>query len=249
MKFAKYRRLQARSSPPCAGTVGMPRRLSELLWHGVGKCRNEPSRKTMKKHLLTALAISIALGASAQFQANPQVGLTYQNLTAPATGIKYRAAAGFQIGADFRFGDRLYLQPGAFFGRNTTVLSTTGDSVAYEDGVVRTNLKLKAMVGYRIIDSYQFDLRFAVGPSYDVLLSVDDREENDGIDFNKGDFNKGSLNIDAALGFDMGLFSLEPSVSFGLSRVFDKDVIVLRDIDSRYITYRLTIGINLGNDD
>jgi len=204
---------------------------------------------TMKKHLLTALTALFTLGAAAQFQANPQVGLTYQNLTAPAAGLKYRAAAGFQIGSDFRFGDRLYLQPGVFFGRNTTVLSTTNDTITYEDGLVRTNLKLKAMVGYRIIDSYQFDLRFAVGPTYDVLLSVDDRDENDGIDFNKGDFNKGSLNIDAALGFDMGLFSLEPSVSFGLSRVFDKDVIVLSEIDSRYITYGLTIGINLGNDD
>jgi hypothetical protein len=47
----------------------------------------------------------------------------------------------------------------------------------------------------------------------------------------------------------MGLFTLEPSVSFGLSRVFDQDVIVLSEIDSRYITYGLTIGLNIGNDD
>ena len=47
----------------------------------------------------------------------------------------------------------------------------------------------------------------------------------------------------------MGLFTVEPSVSFGLSRVFDKDVIVLSEIDSRYITYGLNIGINISNDD
>ncbi len=203
----------------------------------------------MKKLLTTLAVCTLAAASQAQFQVNPQVGLTYQNLTAPAEGFKYKAAAGFQLGADLRFGDRLYFQPGAFFGRNTTVVSNTGDTISYEDGLVRTNLKLRTMVGYRIIDSYQFDMRFAVGPSYDVLLSVDDRDEDDGIDFDKGDFNKGSFNIDAALGFDMGLFTVEPSVSFGLSRVFDQDVIVLSEIDSRYITYGLNIGINLGNDD
>jgi hypothetical protein len=31
--------------------------------------------------------------------------------------------------------------------------------------------------------------------------------------------------------------------------VFDQDVIVLSEIDSRYITYGLTIGLNIGNDD
>lgn len=200
----------------------------------------------MKKHLLTALATVLTIGASAQFQANPQVGLTYQNLTSPAQDLKYRAAAGFQIGSDFRFGDRLYVQPGVFFGRNTTILSTTGDTITYEDGLVRTNLKLKAMVGYRIIDSYQFDLRFMVGPTYDVLLSVDNR--NDEIGYNRGDYRKGSLNLDAALGFDMGLFTVQPGVSFGLSRVFSDNPTV-QDIGSRYLTYGLTIGINLGDDD
>jgi hypothetical protein len=101
------------------------------------------------------------------------------------------------------------------------------------------------MVGYRIIDNYQFDMRFAIGPTYDVVMSVDDGD----LSFGSDDFNSGSFNIDAALGFDMGLFTLEPSVSFGLSRVFDQDVIVLSEIDSRYITYGLTIGLNIGNDD
>jgi hypothetical protein len=72
---------------------------------------------------------------------------------------------------------------------------------------------------------------------------------SDGFDLSKGDFSNGSFNIDAALGFDMGLVSLEPSVSFGLSRVFDSDVIILSELDSRYITYGLTLGLNIGNDD
>lgn len=210
-------------------------------------CARHPKKGTMKKLILT-LTCLVAIGAAnAQFQVNPQLGINYQQLTNPAPNVEYNAALGWQLGADFRIGDRLFVQPGAFFGRNATLQRTTlSDTLTVEGNLVRTNLKLKAMIGYRIVDTYQFDIRFAMGPTYDVLLSVDDK--NDKIGYNAGDFNNGSLNIDAALGFDMGLFTLEPSVSFGLSRVFNDNLLV-RDIDSRYLTYGLTLGVNFGNDD
>lgn len=201
----------------------------------------------MKKLIIALGAIAMAASAKAQFQVNPQVGVNFQQLTSPEAGVEYKANVGWQVGADLRFGDRLYFQPGGFFGRSATAIkSTISDTLTYEGDIVRTNLRLKAMMGYRIIDSYQFDLRFAMGPTYDVLLSVDDKDDE--IGYNKGDFRKGSMNIDAALGFDMGLVTLEPSVSFGLSRVFSDNPNV-KDIGSKYLLYGLTVGINLGNDD
>lgn len=200
----------------------------------------------------TPLALLACLGllstAQAQFQVNPQFGINYQHLTGSAPeGTTYKAAMGWQLGADLRFGDRLYVQPGAFFGRSATMVQARPDgALLYEDDMVRTNLRMRAMFGYRIVDTYQFDLRFAMGPSYDVLLSVDDR--HDRIAYDKGDFRNGSLNIDATLGFDMGYFTLEPGVSFGLSRVFSDNPAV-KDLDARYLVYGVTIGVNLGNDD
>ncbi|MBS1583734.1 MAG: outer membrane beta-barrel protein [Bacteroidetes bacterium] len=197
--------------------------------------------------LITALACSSFLAAAAQFQLNPQIGLTYQDLTSGTTGTTFKGAVGWQLGADMRIGDRLFFQPGAFLGRNATVISVDdGEHNTIENDLVRTNLKLKALAGYRIIDGYNFDLRFMAGPSYDVLLSVDNK--NDAIGWNKGDFNNGSFNIDAGLGFDLGYFTLEPSASFGLSRAF-KDTPALKDLSSKYITYGLTIGVNFGDDD
>jgi len=206
---------------------------------------DRPMPMTMKKILFVPLFACAMTSAQSQVQINPQVGLTFQNMTSPPSSIAFKGAAGWMFGADLRVGDRLYVQPGAFFTRNRTVWSA-GDTLTFEEDVARTNFRLKALLGYRVIDTYQFDLRFAVGPTYDVLLGV---SEDDGFDLSKGDFRNGSFNIDAALGFDMGMISLEPSISFGLSRAFDSDVIVLKDLDSRYITYGLTLGINLGNDD
>jgi len=201
------------------------------------------------KKLLSILVMGGALSAAqAQFQVNPQMGLTYQQLSSPGPNTTYKGAMGWQFGTDVRLGDRLFFQPGAFLGRNATVVSfDDGQTVQIEDNLVRTSLKLRAMAGYRIVDSYQFDLRFFAGPSYDVLLSVDNKEDN--IDWNKGDFNGGSFNFDAGFGFDMGYFTLSPTASFGLSRVFDQDVIAVRDLTSKYLTYGLTIGVNFGDDD
>ena len=50
------------------------------------------------------------------------------------------------------------------------------------------------MVGYRIIDTYQFNMRFAMGPTYDVLLST--YVKGDDISYGDDAFNKGLWNID-----------------------------------------------------
>ena len=197
---------------------------------------------------MLSIAALMTIAANAQFQLNPQVGITYQRMTDPGLlGLDYKAAAGWQLGADARIGDRIYVQPGVFFGRSATVVKQVlSDTLAVEDDLVRTNLKLRTMVGYRILDTYQFDVRVAMGPSYDVLLSVDDR--NDRIAYDRADFRSGYLNWDASIGFDMGYFTLEPSASFALSRVF-ADASTLNDLSTRFITYGLTIGINIGDDD
>lgn len=207
----------------------------------------------MKKLLIILAVGPMASAALAQFQVNPQVGVTFQQLTDVPEGYDSKAVAGWQLGADARIGDRFFIQPGAFLGRSVTAISRTvplengsTSTVEVEDNLVNTNLKLRAQLGYRIIDSYQFDMRFMLGPSYNVLMSVDDRDDKLG--WNRADFNSGSFNIDAGLGFDMGLFTLAPSASFGLSRVFRDDPSVSQ-ISSKYVTYGLTIGINLGNDD
>lgn len=205
------------------------------------------------KTTLFALTLMSVTTVSAQFQINPQAGVTFQSLTQAPDGFNYKAQVGWQLGADARIGDKLFFQPGAFLGRSVTAVTystNTPDgaagSVTVEDDLVRTNLKLRGLLGYRVIDTYQFDVRVMLGPSYDVLMSVDDRDGNLG--WNKGDFNTGLWNLEAGLGFDMGLFTLSPMASIGLSRAF-KDNPTLKEFDSKYMSYGLTIGVNIGNDD
>lgn len=198
----------------------------------------------LRTFLFPACVAFIGLGtATAQITINPQVGANFTNLTGTPSEITTRAAFGFQLGADLRLGDRLYFQPGAFFGRSATYVKFIPlDTTFLEDNLIRTTAKVKALVGYNIIDGESFRLRVNAGPTYTVLLSVDDK--GDEIDFDSEDFNSGSFNMDAGLGVDIGFISLESGVSYGLSNAYKDEGVLLGD--SKYFTWYATLGLVFG---
>lgn len=198
------------------------------------------------KHLLAVtLALAFSTTGIAQWQINPQLGATFQQITKAPNGITYAARAGIIGGVDFRFGDRLFVQPGAFIGRNATYFQVA-DSAVSSGKLFRTNLKLKLQGGYRVLDSYQFDIRISLGPSFEYVLDRNVKDTD--IELNNDDYNDGLWSIDGAVGFDIGRFTLEPSVSAGLSRIYNDDVNV-QNIGSRYVTYAFTLGVNIGDED
>lgn len=198
----------------------------------------------MIKSFLIIVLLASAGAARSQFQVNPQVGITLTDLTADQPGVESRAAVGFLLGLDSRMGDRVYFQPGIYFGRSaTTVEYADTDTTVIEDNLIRSTLKLKALVGFNIIHGDAFKLRVNGGPTYEVLLSVDNKDDE--IAFNKDDFNAGSFNMDAGLGVDLAIVSVESGVSYGLSNAY-KDAGELTG-DAKYFTFYLTAGIVFGS--
>lgn len=199
--------------------------------------------KTFKSLVITVSILGAASSATAQFAVNPQLGANFTDLSNDPSGVTTKAAFGYQLGVDFRLGDRLYFQPGAFFGRSATLVRVDGiDTTAIEDNLIRTTAKVKALVGYNIIDGNVFRLRVNAGPTYEALLSVDGKDDK--IAFNKDDYNGGSFNLDAGLGLDLGLFSLEGGLSYGLSNAYKDQGKFLGD--AKYFTYYLTLGLVFG---
>ncbi|MGB6046774.1 MAG: outer membrane beta-barrel protein [Flavobacteriales bacterium] len=193
--------------------------------------------------ILTLLCATLATAASAQLKVNPQIGGTFTNLTNNPAGVTTSAAFGFQLGADLRLGDRLYFQPGAYFGRSATLVELNyADTSVIEDNLIRTTAKVKAMLGYNIIHGGTFKLRVNAGPTYEALLSVDNKDDN--IAFNKDNYNGGSFNMDAGLGIDIAVLTLETGVSYGLSNAY-KDQGQLMG-DAKYFTWYATLGLVFG---
>jgi hypothetical protein len=201
----------------------------------------------MKKLLLSfTIFFALQLSASAQVQVNPQIGITLQNLSNPPEGIDYKSTAGFQAGADVRVGGRFYLQPGLFFNRSATIIKyTNADTITIEDNLIRSTLKFKMLGGCKVLDRRMLKLRFMLGPTYDVLMSVDNKDNK--IAFNKNDFKGGSLNLDGGIGVDILIFTAEIGYSFGLSNAYKDNRNFLNEkIDSKYLTGYLSLGLVFG---
>lgn len=193
--------------------------------------------------LILACALSLPMWSSAQFAVNPQLGLTFQNLTEEPEGTETKAAVGGMLGLDFRLGKRLYFQPGAYFCRSSTYVKQADvDTVTIEDNLIRSSLKLKALVGYNLIDGTAFRLRGNIGPTYDVLVSIDDKDDE--IDFNQDNYNSGSFNFDAGLGADISIITLETGISYGLTNAFkEQDGF---SSDAKFFIFYFTLGVVLG---
>lgn len=198
------------------------------------------------------LAVVALLGATprahAQVQVNPQVGLLAQTLQGDPDNGDYRGNMGWQAGVDIRLGRRLYFQPGVHIGRQATVVQVQVplllDTFLVENDLVRTVLKAKALVGFNLVHKDGFKLRLNAGPTYDLLLSVDN--SNDDIAWNRDDLTAGSFNLDAGLGLDIWFVTVEGGVSVGLNKVLADDGLNNAYDDPRNLTWYATAGIVLG---
>lgn len=200
----------------------------------------------MIRSILTSCALVCAIAATAQIQINPQIGAIFQNLTEAPEGAEFKAKAGMMLGCDFRVGgERFKFQPGFFFVRSATLVQGTDTGgVSIESDLIRSSVKVKALVSYNVVHKDGFKLRLNLGPAYDILLSVDQKDEE--IGWTEDDYNTGVWSFDGGLGMDVWFLSLEAGSSFGLTQVF-KDNPAVDAIDSKYFGWYATIGVVIGN--
>jgi hypothetical protein len=181
------------------------------------------------------------MGLSAQVAVNPQLGVSFQNLSNTSDDLEAKANIGWMVGSDFRVGERLYFQPGVFFQQAVTTV-TVGDSAVIEDDLVRSYASLKAHAGYNIIDGGEFRLRANAGVAYDLLLGVTNKDDK--LEFDKKDFSDGVWTASAGVGADITFITLETGASFGLSDLFSDDVALSEDV--KHLSWYLTVGVVFG---
>lgn len=193
------------------------------------------------KHLLIALCLLVPGLLSAQFAINPQVGISFQSLTNTPDQLEAKANLGWLVGSDFRIGDRLYLQPGLFFSRVVTAV-TVGDSAMIEDDLIRSYGSIKMLGGFNLIHEEGFRLRVNGGVSYDLLMSVDNKDDE--LQFEREDFSDGVWNSTVGVGVDLLFLTMETGAVFGLSELFSDEVMF--DEEVKHLTWYLTVGCVIG---
>ncbi len=210
------------------------------------------AQPTMFKHLLPLLASATLLPSAtrclAQVQVNPQFGLTSQTLQGDPDPGSYGPGSGWQAGVDMRLGWRFHLQPGLHLVHQVARIQAASEQSPggplIENDLRRTVLKPKVLLGFHLVNKRFLKLRINVGPTYDLLLAADNSNEAAGLD--KGNLTSGSFNLDAGLGLDLWIITVEGGVSGGFSRLLEQDALNERYGDPRNLTAYATVGVVFG---
>lgn len=194
--------------------------------------------------IVTLLSL-FASPAFAQLQLNPQIGVTFTDLSVAPKDIlgvelNTEGKAGILVGADLRIGGKLYIQPGLFVIGTKTVYRYDNGVIVDQSEITRYGAKLKGLVGYKLIDN-SFTLRVMGGPSYDFQLSLN---AEDNPYFDKDQFKSGIFNLDAGVGVDILFLTAEIGYSWAFTDTFDENFF---ENKPRYRTIYATVGIVIGN--
>lgn len=206
-------------------------------------------KRIIKLLSATALISSFNI-ANAQTQINPQAGINLVSYSAVPAGMDVSGQLGFRLGSEFRFGGRFFLQPGLFYltGNTDFTYNATTGTLVQQVGDVKTNgLNIRLLGGWRILNTDVFGLRLAAGPTYTSFFQVQKNTSNNNIIIKEEDFNKGTVSIDAGLGFDILFLTLDIGYSYGFSDAIKTNANNGLQEAPKYQMVYINAGINLGS--
>ena len=193
----------------------------------------------MKKLFTLSIIIFASLQLFAQFQFNPQIGITSLSVKNPPSGVTYDGKVGMNLGADLRFGSRFQIQPGVHYVSSVTAFQIAG-SEAVAGEVLYRSLKIKALLAYNLIHSEQFKLRINAGPAYDFLMSAKEKDSKINV---KDDYKKGTFFLQGGLGVDFFFLTADLGYAQGLSQTFAGEDAP----DAKMAGVYFTVGVIFGN--
>ncbi len=176
----------------------------------------------MKKLFFSLVVVFLSMGVlQAQKSVNILVGLNGTSLEFQQGNqfFEDKLHLGWHAGVNFRFGDRLYFQPGLMF--YSTNLSVSGNNATIDDVFDKRSvniIKLPLAVGFDVLRLDWISLRAYAGGTLNTILSV---EKNFFLD--KSDFNSFYYNALLGIGVDLGPITVDLNYEPGLSDMI-KDV-------------------------
>lgn len=174
----------------------------------------------MKKILILLIVLFVALDNFGQFSIGPKIGYTSSKLSTDRDSIQESIKNNFQIGAFFRFGKKLYIQPEVVYATSGGTMKLEGTSV--KETIKLNNLYVPLLVGYKLINAKVFNLRVLAGPAANFIL-------NKTIDFNQSypapvqeaDIKNIAWGMDVGAGVDLLFLTLDLRYEFGLNNIYN----------------------------
>ena len=187
----------------------------------------------MKKYsLILVLLISIVSVAQVKIKVNPNVGLTFSQLS-DNNSNKIRMS--YVAGVDLRFGKRINFVPGLYFGNVGTDLEYTENSATYEiDNSINT-LQLRTLLAVNVINTKALRIRLIAGPALHYTIQS--------LDIEKDNIKNAIAFLNFGAGVDLGFFTIDARYEYGLTSVFDESGTQSITIDSKNNILIISVGL------
>lgn len=175
----------------------------------------------MKKSFLVLIILAIGTTAFSQVTFNPKVGYNYSYFSGDYEDVSFDGRSGWQIGADFRFGDKLFFMAGAHYFESENRIESVG-AINLPSNNVTFNIKalrVPLAVGVDLIEGRRFGMRAFTGPGVNVVLDNDEGAVNNSDLF----YDDLAFGYNLGLGVDLGVITVDVVHEWGLSNVFNSD--------------------------
>jgi hypothetical protein len=193
----------------------------------------------MKKILILFIVLFAALDNFGQFSLGPKIGYTTSKLSTDLDSIAESAKSNFQIGAFFRFGKKLYLQPEIYYATSGGTLKLEGTQL--KETIKMKNLSVPVLVGFKLINAKIVNLRILAGPVANFILDKTvTADEAIQTPLLGSDFKNVAWGFDVGAGVDVFFLTLDIRYEFGLNNVYNPpDGSEIESIKSKFFVVSL----------
>ncbi len=184
----------------------------------------------MKKFLLVAFVIFITINTNAQlpFSLGPKLGFNMSKLPITikdAQSLNEKNLYGFQGGLFVRLKLKKFLiQPEVYFSMKGGKVDYTLGASSFSREVNINTIDVPLMIGYKAVDLKVFNLRLMVGPVVSFAINKSVKFSQDGVSspsLNEGDVNNTNWAIQAGVGVDIFMITLDVRYEWGLNEIYN----------------------------
>jgi len=211
----------------------------------------------MKKFFIIFLVLipGSLLFAQSTFTIGPKAGVNFAKLSTDDASFSSKSITGYHGGGFIRItADRLYLQPELLFVHKGSELTNPSDpqylnSVESKYIVTYDYTEIPILLGFRIIEDYEFNIRafagpviaFAVGNDLELKLDGQSPPPSTPEYYNKDDLKKGLFAFSIGAGCDIGALTFDIRYDIGIN-----------DISSEFLfeklnTFSISAGVKIFN--
>jgi hypothetical protein len=179
----------------------------------------------MKKIVFFLSLMFISSLAFSQLGLGIKGAFTMSQLSTDIDDYTNAMKAGYQFGAFVRIGDKLHLQPEAYFTAKSGELES--ESGNFKQSFTFNTIDVPVLLGYKILDPPAFNVRLQAGPVASFVASKSISFTNNGIeeeatDEQKDSFKNVNWGLQMGAGVDFLFVNDDVRYELGLSNMYDK---------------------------